>query len=592
MSLTEAQKKQLSKLSVQKLLDYMDKGTISFPEDFTYVDDVKKEQVQNEVAQRPNPQEVREWKIIEDKWDDNSETLRYLLESYIMKWESFMPSQNHVADAKNKIADMDALERDALKAKELKEWDEVDQFDIHSLYGYLAKYPKSIHISEIDDAVWSIIQNQGYRVMEVNEYMRKFSTGRHLSEASRVLNEYTTWQNVKNSREILGVFNYIEDNEDSPFLNEAKILLLELKDEEIEKMRRMASNYSADTLLSFLDNGIFSENELISKDVVTTDSLQILLNLQQVKDGLPDINDEINKCRKECAPDRTDVFLFGIPSTGKSCILMGLIGSSDIDVSYAKAGGPYAGALRQCLEAGFTIGQTPKDFVATLEAEIENGSQTHKINLVEMAGEDFAFKLAQNPDGQISFKDMGEGAPELLGNDNRKAFFLIVDPTARVVTFNRIVTTYDSEGNAIQKVVRSNVNQLITLKRMVDLFALDENASIMQKVDSIHIIITKADMCGNDVERDEKAYDLFMSKYKSILRPLAKLCEKYGINVSTNGFPKLYTFSLGNFYVGGIYQYDETDANKLVNVIKGSVWGEKKPSIFDRLRDIVNKPIV
>ena len=503
-----------------------------------------------------------------------------------------MPAKNHVAEAKNKISEIEAFRRAEAEERERKEWDSLDQFDISSLMSYLNKYPNTIHRSEIDNAVWGLVSTSPSPAKSINDYLAYFPTGNHSNEARIALQEYASWQTIKSNKDLMEVYDYIQDHGDSPFIGEANILLLELKEKEIAEMKRMASNYPADTLLQYLRDGIFSENELINKGVVTTDSLEILSNLDSVRDGLPNIVDEIQNCRRECAAGRTDVFLFGIPSTGKSCILMGLIGSSDIDVSYVKAGGPYAAALQQYLDAGFTIGQTPADFVATLEAEIPNGNQTHFVNLVEMAGEDFAFKLAQNPDGQISFKDMGAGAPELLSNNNRKAFFLIVDPTARVVTFNRIISSIDAEGNEQKRMIRSNVNQRITLKRMVDLFAQPENASIMEKVDSIHIIVTKADMCGNDVERDEKAFELFMTQYQSIIRPLVNICEKYGINVATNGFPKLYTFSLGNFYVGGIYQYDETDANKLVNVIKGNVWGERKPSFLDKVRAIVNNPII
>lgn len=590
--LTEAQKRQLNKMPVVKLLDYIDKGNVAFPEDFEFVDEVKIQQIKEEIAKRPNQQEVKDWEALVPELDSNSDSLKLKLEQYISRWETIMPAKNHVAEARNKISEIEAFRRAEAEERERKEWDSLDQFDISSLMSYLNKYPNTIHRSEIDDAVWGLVSTSPSPAKSINDYLAYFPTGNHSNEARRALQEYASWQTIKSNKDLMEVYDYIQDHGDSPFIGEANILLLELKEREIAEMKRMASNYPADTLLQYLRDGIFSENELINKVVVTTDSLEILSNLDSVRDGLPNIVDEIQNCRRECAAGRTDVFLFGIPSTGKSCILMGLIGSSAIDVSYVKAGGPYAAALQQYLDAGFTIGQTPADFVATLEAEIPNGNQTHFVNLVEMAGEDFAFKLAQNPDGQISFKDMGAGAPELLSNNNRKAFFLIVDPTARVVTFNRIISSIDAEGNEQKRMIRSNVNQRITLKRMVDLFAQPENASIMEKVDSIHIIVTKADMCGNDVERDEKAFELFMNQYQSIIRPLANICEKYGINVATNGFPKLYTFSLGNFYVGGIYQYDETDANKLVNVIKGNVWGERKPSFLDKVRAIVNNPII
>lgn len=590
--LTEAQKRNLNRMPVVKLLDYIEKGTITFPEDFEFVDEVKKQQIKTEIAKRPNQQEVQDWETLVPELDSNTDSLKLKLMQYISRWETTMPAQNHIAEARNKISEIEAQRIAEGSQREQNEWESLDLFNISSLIYYLDKYPNTNHRSEIDDAVWGLVSTSPSPSRSINDYLSYFPTGNHSTEAKKALQEYESWQTIKSNRDLMEVYDYTQSHGDSPFLREAKTLLFELKEIEIAKMKHLASNYPADTLLQYLSVGVFSDRELINNGVVTKVSLEILNNLDSVRNGLPNIVDEIQDCRRECAEGRTDVFLFGIPSTGKSCILMGLIGSSAIDVSYVKAGGPYAAALQQYLDAGFTIGQTPADFVATLEAEIPNGNQTHFVNLVEMAGEDFAFKLAHNPDGQISFKDMGAGAPELLSNNNRKAFFLIVDPTARVVTFNRMISNTDDEGNEHKSLIRSNVNQQITLKRMVDLFALPENASIMEKVDSIHIIVTKADMCGNESERDDKAFGLFMNQYRSIIRPLANICEKYGINVATNGFPKLYTFSLGKFYVGGIYQYDETDANKLVNVIKGNVWGEKKPSIFDKVRAIVNNPII
>ncbi len=589
MPLTDAQKKQLANLAVAKLLEYIDKNTISYPDDFVFVNEEKKKQVEEALRSRPNPREIKEWGEIVALFGSNPVMLRLKLEEYIVRWEAKNPAENHVDEAKQKLQDLDRAEREEKQRREQQDWDNVDQFSTRSLCDYLRKYPRTVHLDEIDDAVWN---NGSSTITGINEYLRLFPSGRHVGEANRAVSEYSQWQAIKSNRDLGSIFGYVQEHSDSPFMSEANILLMQLKAEEIDRMKSMATKYSIDDLLYYLSEGIFSENDLIYNGVVTSDSLEILRNFDAVRTGLPDINTEIAKCRKECAEGRTDVYFFGIPATGKSCILMGLIGSPDIDVNTVVAGGPYAAALQQHLDAGFTIGQTPADYVATLQAKIPNGDKNHYLNLVEMAGEDFAFKLAENPEGEVSLGDMGEGVPQLLANNNRKAFFLIVDPTATVVSFNRIQNVTDSEGNTYQTTTRVNINQRTTLKRMVDLFTLPENETIMRKVDSIHIIVTKADMCGNDVERDEKAFDLFMTRYKPLLRPLIELCEQYGINVATNGLPKLYTFSLGRFYVGGIYQYDDTDAGRLINVIRGNVTGEKKQTFMDKFLALVNKPIL
>ena len=124
---------------------------------------------------------------------------------------------------------------------------------------------------------------------------------------------------------------------------------------------------------------------------------------------------------------------------------------------------------------------------------------------------------------------------------------------------------------------------------MVNLLENEKNADIMKKVDSIHIIMTKSDTLGDAVEREEKALQIFNSKYKSnILEPLLDLCKEYNINSHTGFRPKLYTFSLGTFYVGGLYEYEQADSNKLVIAIRNSTQSERKENLWDKVKKIVN----
>ena len=267
---------------------------------------------------------------------------------------------------------------------------------------------------------------------------------------------------------------------------------------------------------------------------------------------------------------------------------MGLIGSPNININTVRAGGPYACVLEQFLDAGLTIGQTPKDFVATIEASIQDGKDKHLLNLVEMAGEDFAFKIADNEEGVVSFEDIGVGATKLLCNENKKSFFIIVDPTAKRIAFNHLVNKTDAEGNVRTYLVRKNVNQKIILKRLVDLLAQPENKKILKNVDSINIVITKADLLGDGQEREDEAYRRFLDQYKNIINPIVDLCRENNININTNGNPMLYTFSLGHFYLGGVFQYDPADANKLIEVLKGNTEIAKKNNFGENFRDIFN----
>lgn len=101
--------------------------------------------------------------------------------------------------------------------------------------------------------------------------------------------------------------------------------------------------------------------------------------------------------------------------------------------------------------------------------------------------------------------------------------------------------------------------------------------------------MTKADVLGNEVEREDKALSIFNNKYGGdILNPLIDLCKEYSINTNTRFCPKLYTFSLGTFYVGGLYEYEPTDSNKLVKAIQNSTCEIKNRTWWDKFKDILN----
>lgn len=586
MPLTEQQKQQLQRLPVQKIIEYIDKGQVSYPFDLTYLDDSKRAQVDAEMSGRPDPAEVSEWSKIVPLLDQNDDQLLSMLSIYITNWNSRRPVGNHVDEAADKC---EQIEKDR--------WESVDTFSRDSLMGYFHRYPNTAHKSDIDDNVWSLSANP-VNVTLVRQYMVDFPQGNHIYEASRIVDSWNQWENIKNGGDIFAVKQYVDSNPDTPWYNEAFILLSQLKNDELDQMRHNASSYSKDRLLGMVDKSVFTEHELVKAGVMSPKALVNLRNLQSVSDALPDIGLVIDKCTKECLEDHTDVYLFGIPSTGKTCVLMGLVGSEEININTKIAGGEYAGALMQYVDAGFTPPRTYGTFVTTLEGcfktKVKDTVVNHYVNLVEMSGEEFAFKLAQNDDNEVTLMDMGDGAPALLSNNNRKSFFLIVDPTVEYVVFKRLHTICDDDGNVVDETVSSHiVSQKITLKKMVDLLSLPENESVMELVDSLHFIVTKSDTLDEDpIAREEKAVARFMQYHKGIIQPLTDLCNKYGINSNTKGVPMLFTFSLGKFYPGGIYEYNPTDANKLIEVLGNITKGERSESFWHRFLSAINKKLL
>ena len=599
MALTDLQRKKLiegiNSISINSIIKYIQIGDITL-DDVHHISAERKQYIIDQLNSMPNPVEQQEWQAIEMMLIQPSTELVQKLSSYIARWDAGRPAGNHVELAKQKLPEIESQIKLEAERAEQAEWDAVDPFSTTDLWGYLSKYPNTIHKSEIDDSLWGLVNQES--VQDIQNYITMLPQGIHVREAQLILNAIVEWNNVKLTNDIFCVNDYIRNNPNTPFKNQAQVQLMGLKQQEIGMMRTNPNSYEVNRLLRLINDGIFCDHELINAKVMTETVLETLRN-HDINADLPDIRQAIENSRAECKDGYTDVFFFGVPSTGKTCVLMGMSRSNSLHINLASGGGDYAAALQQYTDVGVTVPRTPGTFVTTLEATIssvsDQGGAVHKINLVEMSGEEFAFDIANNPDRIFTFEQMGSGATQLLKNDNRKVFFLIIDPTANVVRMNREIVVQDGfDEDTGEPITHTDlqycvVNQRTLIQKMVDLFIDPGNAEIMKKVDSIHIIMTKSDTLGNPVEREEKALNIFQQKFSGdILKPLIDLCEEYNINSRTNFHPNLYTFSLGTFYVGGLYEYEQTDSDRLVVAIKNSTQSVKKKSWWDRLKETVN----
>lgn len=286
-------------------------------------------------------------------------------------------------------------------------------------------------------------------------------------------------------------------------------------------------------------------------DISRTDG-QIRLDALEMLPGMAEymVEDPGLRAPENC----TDVYFFGAPGTGKTTLLMGLTGAvgEEYTLDMMSCGGNYARVLQEYVAAGITPCSTFKSFVTVINGEVvkhdrKNSNSVYPVNFVEMSGEELAGKITG--ENVSSFKDMGNGVARLLSNDNRKIFFIIVDPTVSGTEYG----------------CRAQFDFISTL---VGMFNRPENADIMQRVDAIHFVVTKADTLGNtDSERMSRAKELLYDTYKGPVEILKNYCHTKHINNNTGNRPSVFTFSIGEFHEGGVFSYDKTDTLKLVDAI-------------------------
>lgn len=481
---------------------------------------------------------------------------------------------------------MERLERRMRELMEEQEWKALEKGNYNALRKYRLKYPNSVHLEEIDDLMWVNIRNA---VSEPNlrRYLSDWPSGRHSDEANQALGEIGEWERVKRSNDLFLVDDYRDNHPDSLFKHEVESKFYELRDEELKKMKANPSEYTKNDVDRLIEADIFKHWELIDEELMTEESWD---RLKLDRDALPDLQSlQVEDPNIQAPEGCTDIYLFGTPGTGKTCLLMGLVGAngSGYTMNMRKNGGPYAAALQQYVHEGITTGHTYGTFVTVISGEVTEKTKRgnvvdHRINLVEMSGEEFALRIADNK--EVSLANMGTGATNLLQNNNRKVFFIIVDPTKLRLKIEYLDKVRDAEGNLIgQNVRKKYINQLDIMNKFVSLFELPENQDIMRKVDAIHFVVTKADMLGDATTRLDKARELLLSTYQGPVEQLKNYCRKTKrINYSTSYRPQVFTFSLGRFYLGDIFDFDKTETLQIVDTIRMVTSGTRETSWWNK----------
>ena len=494
---------------------------------------------------------------------------------------------------------MEQLERRLNELIEEEDWKRLDKDSYSALKDYKDNYPNSVHLSELDDLMWGITKRVISRA-NIGRYLDDWVSGRHTKEANQALEEFDVWEEIKypdkedEDEQLFKVAYYRSSHPNSWLKNEVNRLYNELREKELKEMKANPSKYKKDRVDRLTDANIFTKNQLTAEELLPRDSRETpkLKDLRTFQLENPNI-----KAPEGC----TDVYLFGTPGAGKTCLLMGLLGAdgtvdsngNSYTINTKKNGGPYAAALQEYVDAGITPGRTYGSYVTTISGVVTEKSKkggnivNHQINLVEMSGEEFAIHIAGNE--KVSLADMGTGATNLLRNKNRKVFFIVIDPTALVVKFNHMVYKTDGEGNVIgQELYNTYVNQKTVINQFASLFSLAENQDIMSYVDAIHFIVTKADMLGERKERLEKAREILLNQYSAPVQKLINYCQQSKrINYSTSYRPHVFTFSLGRFYLGDIFDFDKTETLEIVDAIRAITGGTNEVSWWNKLMQAI-----
>lgn len=445
---------------------------------------------------------------------------------------------------------------------------------------YLYKFPMGKHRAEavqlkndiIDDATWEEAkQKRSYEL--VKKYLDVFPRGRHVGEAIQLKKELRPVPGVgggpgarggirilvEKIKEIPTFKNRVYDGKlvtdvDATILDVIVSFIKEkniVKTEELlNELRKDINLLDAVVIKKLYDKEILDYDDILSLGVDESFIRKLFSLTQPIRFMAPEAIDRINM-------ESTEVYFWGIPSSGKSCALGAILSASNSgevansmhpDVNCQGYG--YMTRLSSLFRRNQTSVLPPgTPTCSTYEMAfslVDENSKVHPITCIDLAGELVRCMFKQNAGEAL--KDDEEDAlntvTRLLHDNrtkNRKIHFFVLEYGAE----NR-----EYEGLSQNVYLDAALNYI----RNYNVFETD--------TDAIYLLMTKVDKTGLKGEELRQELERYIREnYRGFYGALKTICKENEIN---NGVVDIVPFSVGTVCFQDFCKFNPVAANNVV----------------------------
>ncbi len=277
--------------------------------------------------------------------------------------------------------------------------------------------------------------------------------------------------------------------------------------------------------------------------------------------------------------DRTDVYFLGVPRSGKSSVLSGIMyklwkdGRAGYEPQIVDGKDPswqyYQGLIRAIASKKPPQG-TPTDTISLMKVNIRDrdGHKENPITIVEISGEAFNQLSKKMEFGCDMWAELG--ATQCITNSNKKLLFFVLDYS--------VISDKNPQAQCTE------MDQVLTLAAALNVLRTDgpdkdnpEKNCTLSKVDSVAIIMTKSDLMeATDQEgRLDEAEAYINARFKNFMNDLLDCCRKWGINRKNDYNPYILAFSLGKFYIGNTVVFNDEDSEEIIEFISSVTRGKR-----------------
>lgn len=508
----------IDQYSTEQLVSYVKEGIVTFQELCDDTDGEFSAPKRREVKHKLESGDSDEWNKVQT--ERTVEAVNRYLSSY--------PDGQFRSQARALKAQLEQKAQDDLQKSVTDEaWSLVDKTDINALRKFVRDCPTSTHASEANNLINNLLLDEimGVDVETLVSQIGQFQTDQSLTPAQKDNN----------------IIDVIER-----FLSEQKIT----KDEFLKKIAEDHNLLNAGVVKRLINKGTISVADLLGINIDRL-FIQKMFNGENAQSfATPEKLEKINK-------QSTEVYFWGIPSSGKSCALGAILSvaasgrvARSMDPDTESQGYGYMMKLINLFqngEVGTLMEGTSVDSFYEMGFDlVDNESKIHPITCIDMAGELMRCMFKANAGDPMSETD------EVMLDTMTK---VLIDNRSTNRKMHIFVIEYGAENRLYE-----GLPQRVYLEGAVSYI---KNTGIFRKdTDAIYIMITKADKAKNATKDTFTNY--INEKYLGFYNGLEQICKDNEIN---KGKVEKLAFSLGDVCFQNYCRFNSRPAENVVNLI-------------------------
>lgn len=409
------------------------------------------------------------------------------------------------------------------------DWDALDKNDIDALNDFVTNNPDSVHAAEANQRINDLLLDS---IMD-------YDIDTLIDEIKQILNEE---ENTLSKNLNANIANKIRSYIDNDYATKAEFL---------DKLSEDCNLLNASAVKHLIDEHIITIADL-SGIGIDKQFIKAMLNDQQTDDYT--CIRSLDRIHKQS----TEVYFWGIPSSGKSCALgaiLSVAGSGKVakvmDADTASQGYGYMTYLTshfpQNGKVGTLLGRTPVDAFYEMGFDLtDDGNRTHPITCIDMAGELMTCMFKSNAgmrleDGELNMLDTMTKVLIDNRSTNRKIHFFVIE--------------YGGEDR-----IYYGYHQDVFLDGALSY--IKDTGIFKKETDAIFIMVTKVDKM-KPVTRDAIT-QYVKDNYLGFYNGLDKICRDNEINGKR---VEIVAFSLGKVCFQSYCKFDPKPAENVVNIM-------------------------